>query len=129
MPYGGYDPYGNLFVDGMQGGNLVFAELPHAGDALTNIPVNQSFHGASSLQSRPTQQEIGRIRLLINFRFPVSDEEQSTSRARILTATLRASAPLRHCSQGAADRSRRLARRARYSGQRDHSEPRVANRG
>jgi hypothetical protein len=49
----GYDPSGNLFIDGQYGersSDFAFAELPKGGSGLTAITLNQSFQHAGAVQ-------------------------------------------------------------------------------
>jgi hypothetical protein len=57
----GYDSQGNLFIDGVDktSGHFHLAELPHGGDALTNITVSQKIDGPGQVQWDGTNLAIG----------------------------------------------------------------------
>lgn len=48
--YCGYDPNGNLFVDGLKKSTVTLAELPKGGKSLTNLKVSIKLHGAGGVQ-------------------------------------------------------------------------------
>ncbi|MBV8343580.1 MAG: hypothetical protein JO190_01130 [Candidatus Eremiobacteraeota bacterium] len=48
--YCGYDPRGNLYLDGMSSGNFEFAELPKGSSTFTNITLNKTFPYPGAVQ-------------------------------------------------------------------------------
>jgi hypothetical protein len=68
----GYDSLGNLYVDGVKGGAVALAELPHGHTSLTNIALDQSIRFAGAVQWDGSALALGDYESNAIYRFKIT---------------------------------------------------------